>query len=435
MTESAPQNDLERLLVQATADVGARPAFYRAFLDSTMLVICNIANIRGMQADGSGRGVAKLQDVQSIVQMQDPQGNLVIPVFSSFPRLQETHAGRVACVRLKGRELLDLLGSAKPIVLNPMSEYSKEFTPPELASLRDGSMFMDPAHRTYPPDARVLPGLPVGYPVALVDALASLFARYPGITRAYLARIDPPGSAAPPEPPHPIVGLDLTDDWFDIVRDAGVVAREFLGEGQYVDFLPLRKGDALSDYMLRNMEPFYVQARSEPTETGAPFPDDVDPYPAGPELDALLAERVLGARIERKIAWGGYQSVMAIDPQGVVLYIMVSPHNAPLPLWNPSTDLSDAEALLQQLYMRSDFRGLSEEGTDESGYVATLWALRPLDTPHNTKAEVAGMPAAGGPRWALRYSVTGSGPTRALALCRAVYKAAAYMEAPRAEGG
>ena len=252
MIDITPQNELERLLVQARTDIGTRPAFYRAFLDSKLLVISNISSI---QVDSRGHGVVKLEDVQSIVQMQDPLGNFVIPVFSSIERLQDAQAGRVTCMQVKGRELLELLGSGRTLVLNPMSEYSKEFTPQELAALLDGSMFEDPEHQTYPPDAKVLPGLPAGYPEALVGALKSFFAHYPGITRAYMVSIYSPGSA---EPPHPVVGIDLTSNWFDIVRDAVLVAGEILGEGQYVDFLPLRQGDTISDYMLRNMEPFYV---------------------------------------------------------------------------------------------------------------------------------------------------------------------------------
>jgi hypothetical protein len=254
MADFTPQNKLEELLVQARTDIGARPAFYHAFLESALLVIGNTPNV---QVDSSGHGVARLEDVRSLVQMQDPQGNLVIPVFSSVERLQDAQAGRVTCMQVKGRELLDLLGGGRPLVLNPMSEYSKEFTPEELAALQDGSMFEDPEQRTYPPDVKVLPGLPAGYAGALVGALKSLFARYPGITRAYMVTIYSPGSA---EPPHPVVGIDLVSNWFDIVRDAGLVTGEVLGEGQYVDFLALRRGDTISDYMLRNMDPFYVSS-------------------------------------------------------------------------------------------------------------------------------------------------------------------------------
>jgi len=252
MTSPTPENELERLLVQASTDIGARPAFYHAFLDSILLVPCNARNT---PADDSSQNVVNLEDVQSVIQMRDSEGNLVIPVFSSFPRLQETHIGRVVCLQITGKILLDLLGTEKTIVLNPVSEHSKEFPPQELVALQDGSMFKQPEHQTYPPDAEVQPGLPPGYLEALVDALKSLFARYPGITRAYLASLQSPGAGVAL---HPVVGMDLTDNWFDIVRDAGLVAREILGEGQYVDFLPLRQGDAVSDYMLSTITPFYL---------------------------------------------------------------------------------------------------------------------------------------------------------------------------------
>ena len=57
--------------------------------------------------------------------------------------------------------------------------------------------------------------------------------------------------------------MDLTSNWFDIVRDAGLVSREILGKDQYVDVLPLRRSDKISDYMMREMQPFYVTAESK----------------------------------------------------------------------------------------------------------------------------------------------------------------------------
>jgi hypothetical protein len=157
--------------------------------------------------------------------------------------------------------------------------------------------------------------------------------------------------------------------------------------------------------------------------SGSLFPDDIDLYPAGPELDALLAERVLGARVGLyKEGWSGYENWIAFTPDGEELYIVLSPHSAyAAPLWNPSTNLSDAQVLVQHLYMHSDYRTLTEEVTGENGYSATLWAQRPVDNEatethpgerhHHVEA----------------YSAKGTVPTRALAVCRAVYKAAADM--------
>ena len=153
-------------------------------------------------------------------------------------------------------------------------------------------------------------------------------------------------------------------------------------------------------------------------------PDNIDLYPAGPELDALLAERVLGARVGRyKEEWSGYENWIATTPDGAEFYILLSPHSAygPAPLWNPSTNLSDAQVLVEHLYMHSDYRTMTEETTEENGYSVTLWAQRAFDN------EVTGTRFAERPQHVETYSATGTGPTRELAVCRAVYKAASDM--------
>src|SRR3954470_9602514 len=116
--------------------------------------------------------------------------------------------------------------------------------------------------------------------------------------------------------------------------------------------------------------------------SGPVFPDNIDLYPAGPELDCILAGRVLGARVGRyKEEWSGYENWIAVTPDGAEFYIELSPHSAygAAPLWNPSTNLSDAQVLVQHLYMHSDYRTLTEEITGENEYSATFWAQRPID--------------------------------------------------------
>lgn len=151
------------------------------------------------------------------------------------------------------------------------------------------------------------------------------------------------------------------------------------------------------------------------------FPDNIDLDPAGPELDALLAERVLGAKVGRyKEGWSGYENWIATTPDGTELYIVLSPHSVfgAAPLWNPSINLSDAQELLQHLHTHSDYRTMTEEVTGENGYSVTLWARRPIDK------QAAGARPGDGSQPMETYSVTGAGPTPALAVCRAVYKAA-----------
>jgi hypothetical protein len=164
---------------------------------------------------------------------------------------------------------------------------------------------------------------------------------------------------------------------------------------------------------------------------GSLFPENIDLYPAGPELDVILAERVLGARVGRyKEEWSGYENWIATTPNGAELYIVLSPHSAfgAAPLWNPSTNLADARELVQHLYNRSDYRTMTEAFSGEHGYSATLWARRPVG------AEAPGARPGDGPEHGEAYSATGTAATAALAVCRAVYKAASGMRPGPAEG-
>lgn len=167
--------------------------------------------------------------------------------------------------------------------------------------------------------------------------------------------------------------------------------------------------------------------------SGTPhFPDNIDNHQAGISLDCLLAARVLGAKVSRiREGWSGYHNRIATTPDGEEYYFELSPHSVygPAPLWKPSTNLSDAQVLVQHLYKHSDYRSMTEEGTAEDGYSATLWAERPFDT--------VGTGAQSGdkPQRAELYSVTGSGPTPALAVCRAVYKAASDMRPHQVDNG
>ena len=180
---------------------------------------------------------------------------------------------------------------------------------------------------------------------------------------------------------------------------------------------------------------------SEVKSGGSGLPDKIDLHPAGYELDCLLAERVLGATVRRyKEGWSGYENVVATGSDGAMYYIMVSPHSPLEPLWNPSINLSDAQTLLRHLYRNSDYLSMTEEGTDENGYSVTLWAPRPVDPgvarPLDPRAAgAAGVQPGDGREWTEIHSVTGYGPSRALALCRALYKAASDMRPHQVEEG
>lgn len=256
MLDFTPANELERLLVQASTDPGARPDFYRDFLEADLIVL----GYSG-ESPGEGEGVADLPagSTVNIVRWQDREGQEALPVFSSRERLSEAIEQEARYMRIKGRVLLDIVGSELPLVLNPMSNYGKEFLPEELASMRDGSIFRQLESTTVEENRQVLIGQPANYPQALVDALKSLFSRHPQVERAYLAQMHDPATNASP---FLIVGVEAEGDVGQVISDAGIAIQGTLAEREGVQFFQVRVGDeGLSGYMLGSVEPFYSKHR------------------------------------------------------------------------------------------------------------------------------------------------------------------------------
>ncbi|HEX8219738.1 MAG TPA: enhanced serine sensitivity protein SseB C-terminal domain-containing protein [Chloroflexia bacterium] len=255
MPDFTPTNELERLLVQASTDPGARPAFYRAFMDADLIVL----GYSGQPiAEGEGVAVLPAGSTVNIVRWQGQDGREAIPVFSSLERLRESIAQEERYMQIEGRVLLDIVGSALPLVLNPMSDYGKEFVPEELASMQDGSIFRRLESTTVEENRQVLIGQPANYPQALVDALKSLFSRHPEVERAYLAQMHDPAAGASP---FLIVGVQAQGDMGQVMSDAGIAIQGALAEGEGVQFFQVRVGDdGLSGYMVGSVEPFYVRS-------------------------------------------------------------------------------------------------------------------------------------------------------------------------------
>ncbi|HEX8229675.1 MAG TPA: enhanced serine sensitivity protein SseB C-terminal domain-containing protein [Chloroflexia bacterium] len=254
MPDFTPVNELERLLVQAATDPGARPAFYRAFLEGDLLVLGYAGE---SPSDEAGMIHLPEGSTVSIASWQDQEGREVIPVFSSMERLRKSIEQEGRYLKLKGTALLEIVGDELPIMLNPRSDYGKEFVPKELASLRDGSIFRQVESSTVQEDRQVLIGQPANYPQPLVDALKSLFSRHPEVERAYLAQMHDPAAGASP---FLLVGVQSEGDIGQVISDAGIAIHGTLGEGESVQFLRVRPGEAgLAGYMVESVEPFYVK--------------------------------------------------------------------------------------------------------------------------------------------------------------------------------
>jgi hypothetical protein len=128
-----PVNDLERSLMRAALNPSYRPQFYRDLLEADIFII-NYA-----ESDSEEQNNTMSESFELKVPKIERNGQVWLPVFSSLQRLQEFISSETAYVVLKGRDFFELARGVH-IVLNPDSDYGKEFIPQEIERLLDGSI-------------------------------------------------------------------------------------------------------------------------------------------------------------------------------------------------------------------------------------------------------------------------------------------------------
>ncbi len=130
MASYKPENDLEILLVDAATDASKRPAFYRNFLEATLLVAHDDES-RPVSLPAARR--------QPSFRMLDIDGVPHCPVYTSAKRAAAQGHSEGYFHQVKTRALLESLRNV-PFILNPGSIPSKVFSCAEIAGLLDGSL-------------------------------------------------------------------------------------------------------------------------------------------------------------------------------------------------------------------------------------------------------------------------------------------------------
>jgi SseB protein C-terminal domain/SseB protein N-terminal domain len=243
-----PENNLERALMRAANEPGARPEFYRLLLESELYVIGKvdgaIPNENGLIHVAAGAHL-------SLAYMPH-DGHDFSLAFSSLARLQAFASESEQYIVLKGRDLFENTRGAY-FMLNPGADYGKELLPQEIANLLDPK----PTHRTitFEKETPVLVGQPEEYPRALMDALVVMFKQRPDVLAAYIAQIAFPG-----EDSHPLIGVETIGDWAPLSSEIGRII-DAMHLGLIVDVLPIKHDEGVggfSRFLLAN-PPFYTR--------------------------------------------------------------------------------------------------------------------------------------------------------------------------------
>lgn len=244
------ENELERALVKAVKNPRHAPDFYRLLLACDLLVL---GTVEGQEDASEKFTLAPGGGFNLVTGLKD--GRQFLPLFSSLPRMQDYVKQESKYLSINGRALLDMMRGG-PLILNPASEYGKELSQREVAQLLDGPK-PDGEPRTVIGEA--------DYPVALVEALRSLFGAHPDIAAAWMIQVTFADRA---RQPHPLIGIELDSntggDWPSLMKaieaaaDAAVPGMVF--DIQRID----RHSPAGMTGALLQVPPFYQRRASIP---------------------------------------------------------------------------------------------------------------------------------------------------------------------------
>ena len=234
-----PENPLEEALVKAVKTPLQSQDFFRLMLEADLLVIGTVeAGPDGKFTAGPGS--------QFQLETGEKDGARFLPVFSSLPRMQAYAKKECKYLAMQGRALLELTRGA-PVILNPGSEYGREFTATEIGRL------LNPDTPLAAPVSRFGEEY---YPQALIDGLSALFARRGDVATAWMIQNHP----ANEEKPVPLVGVETAADMRQLMAEIEQVA-EATAPGLVFDVQAVDRARpaAMADVLMQ-AEPFYVRA-------------------------------------------------------------------------------------------------------------------------------------------------------------------------------
>jgi hypothetical protein len=242
------ENPLEQSLRLAASEPAHRPEFCRLLLASTVFVLGS--SDQPMDGKGTLQAGAKIQ----IQNWAKPDGSPIIPFFSSLAALQCAIEQQTNYLALPAKSLFEMTRGAH-LILNPKSDYGKEFVPAEVGALLSEGVSSLPDKRIIEKATQVLLGQPKIYPSAMVTSLATLFSKRKDVKAAYLVLMH---DTSIDKEPHLVVGIEAENNFEEIVLDAGVVVSSSLPKNECVDFIRVIPGEAgVCGYMIKNIKPFY----------------------------------------------------------------------------------------------------------------------------------------------------------------------------------
>ncbi|MFI5139002.1 MAG: enhanced serine sensitivity protein SseB C-terminal domain-containing protein [Sphingobacteriales bacterium] len=244
------QHSFEELLKKAADEPAYRAEFIKRILTEKLAVIT-----KGPSGP-EGYSIAQKDTLINIFTFPDGR----IPIFTSVDRIFDKGIikEQVNFLECKGEDLFNLVKGAK-LIMNPYSDYGKEFSPEETQRLLNGTYFDDNVKQiTFDKPTMVRIGQPAKYPTEIVKSLVKLFSVKPDVIAAYLGWIHDPSSNVPP---HYIFAIEAKGDWGNVSQAAGFTAQQFLDPSEIIDIIQITGKGGFEDYFITSTKPFYTTSR------------------------------------------------------------------------------------------------------------------------------------------------------------------------------
>jgi hypothetical protein len=233
-----PENDIERLLMRASAEPAERPAFARALIGAQIFVV--LVSDGGPIAPGPDGKVTIPVGTKLTLPSAMRGEERLIPFFTAPSRARIWFKGDHIVAPDRTRDLFERYPDA-PFLLNPGSDYGKEFTPNEIKRLLAGQFEDGPRTIITEKSEQVLLGHPKEVPTALIEALKREFSEVKSIRGAWLMLAMLAGNADQSW----MLGVDHAGAWQDVQDAIGRALTGDILKGRILDAVPL-EGSSLA---------------------------------------------------------------------------------------------------------------------------------------------------------------------------------------------
>ncbi|MEI9994720.1 MAG: enhanced serine sensitivity protein SseB C-terminal domain-containing protein [Rhizomicrobium sp.] len=231
-----PENPLEETLARAVSDPLARPEFYRLLMESELVVL----------------GRAAGEPLQLTIAALRHNGREYLPAFSALSRLTTFAGAGREHFRMPARTLFETTKGVN-FTLNPNCACGKLLTAAEIAYWLDPSAR---ARRRLRATEVRLAAAPAP-PRKLIDALGIFFRNRGSVLAAHLLEAAPLDGS---EPPHPLIGIETTDNWSKIAAEVSALAAAVSPE-TILDLVPIDRAEPPESLSgrLAQTPPFYAR--------------------------------------------------------------------------------------------------------------------------------------------------------------------------------